>query len=153
AANEQLKDWPAVAVDRSYFLDQLPTYVFRDSARGQTLQKLFRDQPEVFAALEKLRPKDPLLPLVRGRELALKSQWQEAKSAYESVVQVIPAGEDWYEYAALCLLSGDRKAAHDQVRWMAMQKGQPATEFIAYSYARAAGLVADPRCSAEAIAW
>jgi hypothetical protein len=33
---------------------------------------------------------------------------------------------------------------------MAMQKGQPANEYIAYCYTRAAGVVADPRCHAEA---
>ena len=153
AANEQLMDWPAVAVDRAYVLDLLPYDFHFVSARSQSLGKLLRDQPEVYAALEKLRPKDPLLPVARGRELARKSKWQEAKSAYASVIQTMPASEDWYDYAALCLLSGDRKAAHDHVSWMAMQKGQPANEYIAYCYTRAAGVVADPRCHAEAIKW
>ena len=114
---------------------------------------MYRQEPEVFAALEKRRPDDPLLPLVRGRALGMQSKWQDAKKAYGSIIQAIPASEDWYEYAALCLLSGDRKAAQDHIAWMAKQKDQPASDFLSYCYGRAASLVDDPRYRKQAVTW
>ncbi len=153
-ANEQRKDWPAAAVDRSFLLDLQPDDLYRGSQRSLSMLKTFREQPEVFAALEKLRSKDPLFALVRGRELVLQSQWREARSAYGSVIRRIPASEDWFEYAALCLLSGDRKACSDHVAWMAKQEGQPSNEYLNYVYARTAGLAADARLEkGQAIKW
>jgi WD40 repeat protein/tetratricopeptide (TPR) repeat protein len=154
AANEQRKDWRAVAVDRSYFLDRMPDDRSSHSERSRTLIQLYRELPDVFAELEKLRTKDYLPALVRGRALVLQSRWQDARAAYASVIQIIPASEDWYEYAALCLLSGDRKAHDDHVAWMAKQKDQPNGDFIAYCYARAAGLAEGPRVDrAQIIKW
>jgi WD40 repeat protein len=153
-ANEQRKDWKKVAEDRSFLLDDLPDDRSSGSARRNSLHQLYHEQPEVYAALEKLRTNDPLPALVRGRELVLQSKWPEAKSAYESVIRAMPAAEEWYEYAALCLLSGDRKAYLDHIAWMTRQKGQPANEFLCYCYARAAALIADPGVeTTRAVKW
>jgi len=152
-ANEQRKDWPAAAADLSYSLDKMADDRSSNSARSQLLARTYRTQPELFAALEKLRPKDPLPALVRGRELALQSKWQDAKTAYAAVIRASPAGEDCYDYAALCLISGDRKAYDEHLAWMAEQEEQPKNDFLSYAYARAAALAADPRDAAQAVDW
>ncbi|HEX5272495.1 MAG TPA: AAA family ATPase [Gemmataceae bacterium] len=153
AANAQRKDWPAMAEDTSYFLDTMPKDTGRDSPRSRDLVMTYRQMPELFAALEKRRADDPLPPLVRGRMLLLQSKWQEAKAAYDPVIRAIPAGEDWHDYAALCVLCGDRKAAHDHIAWMASLKGQPDGDYIAFSYARTAAVVGDADFKTRAVTW
>jgi predicted Zn-dependent protease len=107
------------------------------------LTAAFRNEPELFAAVEKIRPNDPLVPLTRGREMALQSKWEEAKKAYAAAVQSLPAGAEWFDYAALCVICNDRKAYQEHCAWMAKQEGQPVNEFVGHYYARTAGLVAD----------
>jgi WD40 repeat protein len=140
-AYEHLADWPAAAADQFYLLDRKPD----DSSRTATLQRLLGEAPEEFAALEKLRPKDPLPALVRGRQAIAQRQWQDAQAAYGRHIRNLPAGEDWFVYASLCLLAGDRNAYHDHLAWMVAQKGQPQAEFLCFCYTRAASVAADSR--------
>jgi WD40 repeat protein len=145
AANERLKDWPAAAADQSLLLEHMPADWQPTAPRSLALHKLFREKPEVFAALEKLPPKDALPAVVSGRESILRSQWQDAKSVYGSCVRAVPASGAiaWFEYAGVCLIAGDPKAYQEHVAWMQAQAGQPKGAFMSYCYARAAGLAAE----------
>jgi len=145
SASSELKNWKLAAEDASRLLDAMPHDEYRSSQRSVWLHDLLRRKPELFAALEAQRPRDPLLPIVRGRDLVLQSKWQEAQRAYGKLIRRAMPHENWYEYAALCLIAGDRAGYHDFIAWMTKQKGQPDGEFNSFVYARAAALASDGR--------
>ncbi len=152
---QRLGEWPAMAEDLSWALGRMPA--LPNPQRAQYLGPLYRALPEAYAALEKLRPNDSLLPLTRGRDLALQGKWQEAQAAFASALPNLsnpPPSEEWFEYAALCLICGDRKAYQEHVAWMLKQEGQPKDEPRFFLYARTASLGADSGVDrAQVVQW
>jgi WD40 repeat protein len=153
SASLELKNWKLAAEDASRLLDAMPHDEYRTSQRSVWLRDLLRHKPELFAALEAARPRDPLLPIVRGRDLTVRSQWKQAQQAYGKLIRRALPHENWYEYAGLCLIAGDRKAYREHLAWMSRQEGQPKGDFNEYVYTRAAGIGDSGVPAAKYLGW
>jgi DNA-binding beta-propeller fold protein YncE/tetratricopeptide (TPR) repeat protein len=103
------------------------------------------ESPQTFAELMELRPGDARLWTARARRHALCDEWQQALAAFSHGIDSAPPdSEEWFEYAALRLIAGDRTGYEDFLRQARNRAGDTSDPFVAYILARTCSLTARP---------
>jgi WD40 repeat protein/tetratricopeptide (TPR) repeat protein len=107
---------------------------------------------EAYAKLLELKPDDGDLWIGRGRYNALRSRWDQAAADFaRGISSAPPDSEEWFEYACLRLIVGDRAAYRTLVREMQRKQGRTDDRFMAYILARSCSLASDPVVAPETI--
>jgi tetratricopeptide (TPR) repeat protein len=151
-------DWAAAAAEFARALDRsddrsrdaLNAYSSINQACSEVAQ-----QPELFAALVRLRPADPHLWVARGRSRARKKQWAQALADYAKVMESRPPDDNaMLEYASLRLLNADAAGYKQLCGRLVEQFGDTTESVIGLNLSRvctlAPGALADPE---RPIAW
>ena len=107
--------WGEAAADANQLLDRFADERGFNSERSMFIELFLRQYPQVFAEIVEMRPDDSHLLAVQARDRAVQSDWEGAAAIYAGIIDACPSGEEWYEYAALRLLIGDRKGYDDFV--------------------------------------
>ena len=74
--------------------------------QGRVAFDLFQTN-DVFERLTKMRPDATGLWIARGRWHLFSNRWHEALSDYAHIIKFLPIGDEWTDYAALLLITGD----------------------------------------------
>ena len=90
-------------------IDLLPRDRFFASPRSRLILELAGHE-RVFSALLEARPGDKELWIGRGRYHALRDRWRQAAAYYARGIEPVasPGTHEYYEYACLLLLVGDK---------------------------------------------
>jgi tRNA A-37 threonylcarbamoyl transferase component Bud32/Flp pilus assembly protein TadD len=110
----------------------------------------------VFSALLVARPDDKGLWIGRGRHHALRDRWHVAAADYARGIEPVasPDTQEYYEYACLLLLIGDKERYRGLVQTLGDQVDKTKEPRLAYELARACvitrEMTADP---ARVIGW
>jgi serine/threonine protein kinase/tetratricopeptide (TPR) repeat protein len=136
-----LEQWDEAAVDLTKTLDiwsQQDSGIF-SRARGAYMEVAMWDPLFQKAAL--LRPQLTELWIARGRYYILTRRWADARAEFERVLQKRSIGGEWFEYAALQLLTGDLEGYRKTCRLLkGYQAQEPNDGLRAYLLTRAAYL-------------
>ena len=92
-------------------IELLPRDRFFASPRSRLILELAGHE-RVFSALLEARPGDKQLWIGRGRYYALRDRWRQAAADYARGIEPVasPGTHEYYEYACLLLLVGDKGA-------------------------------------------
>jgi tetratricopeptide (TPR) repeat protein len=124
-----------------------------DTERNKLALELAEWDP-IFTRLTRERPDDPFLWIGRGRYYVLRNQWNEAAAAYARGIKAREPSIDWFEYAAVLCLAGDRAGYRDFVTWAAERAGASADPYTMFLLARMSGITADsPIAPARSLRW
>jgi tetratricopeptide (TPR) repeat protein len=93
----------------------------------------------VFAALLEARPEDKPLWIGRGRHHALRDRWRPAAADYARGIEPVasPSTDEYYEYACLLLLVGDKGRYRELIQTLREQVDKTKEPRLAYELARA----------------
>ena len=97
------------AADFARAIELLPRDRFFASPRSWLILELAGHE-RVFSALLEARPDDKHLWIGRGRYHALRDRWRQAAADYARGIEPVasPGTDEYYEYACLLLLVGDK---------------------------------------------
>jgi tetratricopeptide (TPR) repeat protein/tRNA A-37 threonylcarbamoyl transferase component Bud32 len=131
-------------------IELLPRDRFFASPRSRLIVEL-ADHERVFSALLTARPDDKELWIGRGRYHALRDRWRLAAADYARGIEPVasPGTHEYYEYACLLLLVGDRERYGRLIQTIGDQVDTTKDPRLAYEAARACvitpEMTADPQ--------
>jgi tetratricopeptide (TPR) repeat protein len=155
------------AADFARAIELLPRDRFFASPRSRLILELASHE-RVFSALLEAQPNDGQLWIGRGRYHALCDRWRRAAADYARGIEPVPTPgmQEYYEYACLLLLVGDKERYRGLIQTLVDQVDKTKDPRLAYELARACiitpEMTADPervirwaRLAAEsaALAW
>jgi tetratricopeptide (TPR) repeat protein len=138
------------ASDFARAIDLCPPDRFFASPRSRLILEM-ADHERVFSALLEARPDDKHLWIGRGRFHALRDRWRRAAADYARGIEPVasPGTHEYYEYACLLLLVGDKERYGALIRTLSEQVDESKDPRLAYELARACvitdGMTADPK--------
>jgi tetratricopeptide (TPR) repeat protein/tRNA A-37 threonylcarbamoyl transferase component Bud32 len=138
------------AADFGKAIELVPPDRFFASPRSRLILELAGHE-DVFAALLESRPGDKHLWIGRGRYRALRDRWRQAAADYDRGIERVasPSAGEYYEYACLLLLVGDRGRYQRLIQTLGDQVDKSKDARLAYEVARACivtpDMAADPR--------
>jgi tetratricopeptide (TPR) repeat protein len=93
----------------------------------------------VFSALLVARPDEKELWIGRGRHHALRDRWRQAAADYARGIEPVPSPDtqEYYEYACLLLLVGDKERYRGLIQTLRDQVDKTKEPRLAYELARA----------------
>jgi tetratricopeptide (TPR) repeat protein len=130
-------------------IDLLPRGRIVASPRGRLIVELAGHE-RVYAALLQARPDDKELWIGRGRRHALSDRWRQAAADYAGGIEPVPSPstDEYYEYACLLLLVGDKRRYRELIQTLREQVDKTKDPRLAYELARACiitpEMIADP---------
>jgi tetratricopeptide (TPR) repeat protein len=155
------------AADFARAIELLPRDRFFASPRSRLILELAGHE-RVFSALLEARPDDKHLWIGRGRYHALRDRWRQAAADYDRGIEPVasPSTGEYYEYACLLLLVGDKGRYRGLIQTLGDQVDKSKDPRLAYELARACiitpDMAADPRrvirwarlaAESESLAW
>ncbi len=138
------------AADFAQAIELLPQDRFFASPRSWLILELAGHE-RVFSALLDARPDDKHLWIGRGRYHALRDRWHGAAADYARGIELVPSPEthEYYEYACVLLLIGDKERYRGVIQTLAGQVDEMKDPRLAYEAARACiitpEMTADPQ--------
>jgi tetratricopeptide (TPR) repeat protein/tRNA A-37 threonylcarbamoyl transferase component Bud32 len=119
-------------------IDLLPNERFFASPRSRLIVELAGHE-RVFSALLQARPEDKPLWIGRGRHHALRDRWRQAAADYARGMEAVPLPDtqEYYEYACLLLLIGDKERYQSLIQTLRDQLEKTKDPRLAYELARA----------------
>jgi tetratricopeptide (TPR) repeat protein/tRNA A-37 threonylcarbamoyl transferase component Bud32 len=126
------------AADFASAIEVLPRDRFFFSPRSRLILELARHE-RVFAALLEARPEDKPLWIARGRYHALRDRWRRAAADYARGFEPVasPDTQEYFEYACLLLLVGDKERYRGLIQTLRDQVDMMKDPRLAYELARA----------------
>jgi tetratricopeptide (TPR) repeat protein len=143
------------AADFARAIELLPQDRFFGSPRSWLIIELAGHE-RVFSALLKARPDDNQLWIGRGRYHALHDRWQVAAADFARGIETVasPATHEYYEYACLLLLVGDKERYRELIQTFSDQVDKTKDPRLAYELARACIITPDmPADPEQVIRW
>jgi tetratricopeptide (TPR) repeat protein len=155
------------AADFARAIELLPRDRFFASPRSRLILELAGHE-RVFSALLKARPDDKPLWIGRGRYHALRDRWRPAAADYARGIEpaASPGTHEYYEYACLLLLVGDKERYRGLIQTLGDKVDETKDPRLAYELARACvitpEMTADPgrvirwarlAAESESLAW
>jgi tetratricopeptide (TPR) repeat protein len=97
------------------------------------------DHERVFSALLQARPDDKELWIGRGRYHGLRDRWRPAAADYARGIEPVPTPgtHEYYEYACLLLLVGDKEPYRGLIQTLGEKVDETKDPRLAYELARA----------------
>jgi tetratricopeptide (TPR) repeat protein len=107
----------------------------------------------VFTALLEARPDDKQLWIGRGRYHALRDRWRPAAADFARGIEPVasPATHEYYEYACLLLLVGDKERYRGLIQTLGDQVDKTKDPRLAYELARACVLTPEKSADPERV--
>jgi len=126
------------AADFARAIELLPRDRFFASPRSRLILELAGHE-RVFSALLEARPDDKHLWIGRGRYHALRDRWRQAAADYARGSETVasPSTGEYYEYACLLLLVGDKGRYRELIQNLADQVDKTKDHRLGYELARA----------------
>jgi tetratricopeptide (TPR) repeat protein/tRNA A-37 threonylcarbamoyl transferase component Bud32 len=126
------------AADFARAIELLPRDRFFASQRSRLLVELAGHE-RVFSALLEARPDDKQLWIGRGRHYALRDRWRPAAADYARGIEPvpIPGTHEYYEFACLLLLIGDKERYRGLIQTLGDKVDETKDPRLAYELARA----------------
>jgi tetratricopeptide (TPR) repeat protein/tRNA A-37 threonylcarbamoyl transferase component Bud32 len=126
------------AADFARAIEVLPGDRFFASPRSSLILELAGHE-RIFSALLDARPDDKHLWIGRGRYHALRDRWRAAAADYARGIEPVasPGTHEYYEYACLLLLLGDKERYRGLIQTLARQVDETKDARLAYELARA----------------
>jgi tetratricopeptide (TPR) repeat protein len=143
------------AADFARAVDLVPRDRFFASPRSRLILELAGHE-RAFSALLEARPDDKHLWIGRGRYHALRDRWRQAAADYARGLEPVasPTSGEYYEYACVLLLVGDKGSYRRLIKTLGDQVDKTNDHRLAYELARACiitpEMAADPR---QVIRW
>ncbi len=118
-------------------IELLPRDRFFASPRSRLIFDLAAHE-RVFSALLEARPDDKDLWIGRGRYHALRDRWRRAAADYARGIEPVasPDTHEYYEYACLLLLVGDKERYRGLIQTLGDQVDKSTDPRLAYELAR-----------------
>jgi tetratricopeptide (TPR) repeat protein len=110
---------------------------FRPTSTRSALAFELAQWDDVFPTLSARPAVANALWVARARWHASQSLWKEAAADYSRAIAAVPAGDEWFEYAALLWLAEATKEFAAFSRRGVEEFGESCTPFVAYCLARA----------------
>src|SRR5262249_14641867 len=125
------------AADFARAIELLPRDRFFASPRSRLILELAGHE-RVFSALLEARPDDKHLWIGRGRYHALRDRWRPAAADYARGIEPVPTPgtHEYYEYACLLLLIGDKDRYPELIQKFADRVDKTKDPRLAYELAR-----------------
>jgi tetratricopeptide (TPR) repeat protein/tRNA A-37 threonylcarbamoyl transferase component Bud32 len=119
-------------------IDLFPQERFFASPRNRFIVALAGHEG-VFSGLLEVRPNDSYLWIGRGRHHALRDRWRQAAGDYARGIEAVPSpdNQEYYEYACLLLLIGDKDRYRGLIQTLRDQFEKSKDPRLAYELARA----------------
>src|SRR5262249_18517583 len=119
-------------------IELLPRDRFFASPRSRLILELAGHE-RVFSALLEARPDDKHLWIGRGRYHALRDRWRPATTDYARGIEPAPTPgtSEYYEYACLLLLVGDKERYRGLIQTLGQKVDETKDPRLAYEWARA----------------
>jgi tetratricopeptide (TPR) repeat protein len=126
------------AADFARAIELLPPDRFLASPRSGLILELAGHE-RVFSALLEARPDDKHLWIGRGRYHALRDRWRAAAADHARGIEpaASPGTHEYYEYACLLVLVGDKERYREFIQTLAGQLDGTKDPRLAYELARA----------------
>jgi tetratricopeptide (TPR) repeat protein/tRNA A-37 threonylcarbamoyl transferase component Bud32 len=126
------------AADFARAIELLPLDRFFASPRSRLILELAGHE-RVFSALLDARPDDKHLWIGRGRYHALRDRWRLAAADYARGIEPVPSPgtHEYYEFACLLLLVGDKERYRGLIQTLDAKVDETKDPRLAYELARA----------------
>jgi tetratricopeptide (TPR) repeat protein len=133
-------------------IELLPPDRFFASPRSGLILELAGHE-RVFSALLGARPDDKHLWIGRGRYYALRDRWRQAAADYARGIEPVasPGTHEYYEYACLLLLVGDKERYRGLIQTLGGQVEGTKDPRLAYEMARACIITPEMTVDAERV--
>jgi tetratricopeptide (TPR) repeat protein len=140
------------AADFARAMELLPQDRFFASPRSRLILELAGHE-RVFSALLEARPEDKPLWIGRGRYHALRDRWRRAAADYARGIEPVasPATHEYYEYACLLLLVGDKERYRRLIQTLVEQVDRTKDPRLAYELARACVITPEKTADPERV--
>jgi Flp pilus assembly protein TadD len=119
-------------------IELLPRDRYFASPRSRLIVELAGHE-RVFSALLAAQPEDKYLWIGRGRHHALRDRWRQAAADYARGIEPVasPSTDEYYEYACVLVLIGDKARYRGLIQTLAEQVDKTKEPRLAYELARA----------------
>jgi tetratricopeptide (TPR) repeat protein len=149
---DKLGQTDQAAADFGKAIDLVPRDRSFTSSRSWLILGL-ADQERVFSALLDARPDDKHLWIGRGRHHALRERWRSATADYARGIEpaASPDAHEYYEYACLLLLVGDKDRYRELIQSFSKQVDEAQDPRLAYELARACVIAPEMAAAPERV--